>query len=255
MKTQNIDLMTAEIDAHRAADLLMQGSYYDPETGRGCFIGCLTHGNDTAVIADRFGVPEPLTRSLESIFECLPALEAAEFFTAIPRAIGRDGRDLTRVHWAFLADLLRHLPDTQARDVVADVIAGMDLLAAGKDWPGAAQAAQAARVWAERAWAVRAWAAEAAVTAHVAEAMAWAETAEAVRDATEAAYWVAMAAEAAAYWAQVRAEAVAAQAAAVAAQAAAGAAEAVEAAAAAARARAKETHRQRDAILRLIREA
>ena len=144
MKTQNIDLMTAEIDAHRAADLLVQGSYYDGSTGRGCFIGCLTHGNDTAVIADRFGVPEPLTRLLESIFERLPFDEAADFFSAIPRAIGEDGRDLTRVHWAFLADLLRHLPDTQARDVVADVIAGMDLLAAGKDWPGAAEAAETA---------------------------------------------------------------------------------------------------------------
>ena len=29
MKTQNIELMTAEIDKHRAADLLVQGSYYD----------------------------------------------------------------------------------------------------------------------------------------------------------------------------------------------------------------------------------
>ena len=143
MKTQNIQQMTAEIDQHRAADLLVQGTYFDEDTGRGCFIGCLAHGNDTAAIAERFGLPEPLTRLLESIFERLPALEVAEFFTAIPRAIGRDGRDLTRVQWAFLADLLRHLPDTQARGVVADVTAGMDLLAAGKDWPGAT-AAQAA---------------------------------------------------------------------------------------------------------------
>ena len=29
MKTQNIQQMTAEIDQHRAADLLVQGSYYD----------------------------------------------------------------------------------------------------------------------------------------------------------------------------------------------------------------------------------
>ena len=183
MKTRNIEQMTAEIDAHRAADLLVQGSYYDPNTGRGCFIGCLTHGNNTAVIADRFGVPEPLTRLLESIFERLPALEAAEFFTAIPRAIGRDGRDLTRVQWAFLADLLRHLPDTQARDVVAEVAAGMDLLAAGKDWPGtkaAVTAAQVAAAEAEEAeeaeakaayWAAKAayWAAKAAAEARAKE--------------------------------------------------------------------------------------
>ena len=201
MKTQNIQQMTAEIDAHRAADLLVQGSYYDGATGRGCFIGCLAH--DTAMIADRFGLPQPLTRLLEAIFERLPFDEAAEFFSAIPRAIGRDGRDLTRVHWAFLADLLRHLPDTQARGVAADVTAGIDLLAEGKDWPGAAEAA------------------EEAVTVY--------------RAAAEAAYWAAEAAEAkAAYWA---------------AKAAYWAAEAAE------EARVKETRRQRDAILRLIREA
>ena len=220
MKTQNIELMTAEIDAHRAADLLVQGSYYNPETGRGCFIGCLTHGNDTAVIADRFGVPEPLTRSLESIFERLPALEAAEFFSAIPRAIGKDGRDLTRVHWAFLADLLRHLPDTQARDVVADVTAGMDLLATGKDWPGARMKAVRARSAAE-------------MEATMAMAMAMVAAAQAAEAAQTA-----RAAEAA--------EAVA-EAAARAAQAGAAAAEM--------EARAEETRRQRDAILRLIREA
>ena len=145
MKTQNIELMTAEIDQHRAADLLVQGTYFDEDTGRGCFIGCLAHGNDTVVIADRFGLPEPLTRLLETIFERLPFDKAAEFFSAIPRAIGRDGKDLTRVHWAFLADMLRHLPDTEARDVVAEVAAGMDLLAAGQDWPEAAEAAKAAK--------------------------------------------------------------------------------------------------------------
>ena len=84
MKTQNIELMTAEIDQHRAADLLVQGTYFDEDTGQGCFIGCLAHGNDTVVIADRFGLPEPLTRLLEAIFERLPFDEAAEFFSAIP---------------------------------------------------------------------------------------------------------------------------------------------------------------------------
>ena len=196
MLTKNIALMTAEIDAHRAADRLVQGDYYDSSTGRGCFIGCLAHGNDTAVIADRFGVPEPLTRLLESIFESLPFDEAADFFSAIPRAIGADGRDLTRVHWAFLADLLRHLPDTDAQDVVADVIAGMDLLAAGQDWPGAAKAMEMARA------------------------------AEAAGRAAAAAVEVA--------WSVV---------------------EVAWSAAAAARAGAEETRRQRDAILRLIREA
>ena len=213
MKTQNIQQMTAEIDQHRAADLLVQGTYFDEDTGRGCFIGCLAHGNDTAAIAERFGLPEPLTRLLETIFECLPFDEASEFFSEIPRAIGEDGRDLTRVHWAFLADLLRHLPDTQARDVVAEVAAGMDLLAEGKDWPGTKAAVTAA---------------QAAVTA-----------AQAAEAEARAAYWTAKAA----YW-TAAAAVEAAKAAAV---------EAVEAAAV--EARVKETRRQRDVLLRLIREA
>ena len=211
MLTKNIALMTAEIDAHRAADRLVQGDYYDSSTGRGCFVGCLAHDNDTAVIADRFGVPEPLTRLMESIFESLPFDEAADFFAAIPRAIGRDGKDLTKAHWAFLADTLRHLPETDARDVVTDVIAGMDLLAAGQDWPGAAKAM-------EMAWS--------AVEARAAKARVAARAAEAAGRAAAAAVEVA--------WSVV---------------------EVAWSAAAAARAGAEETRRQRDAILRLIREA
>ncbi len=214
MLTKNIALMTAEIDAHRAADLLVQRKYYDPNTGRGCFIGCLAHDDDAAVIADRFGLPDVLTRLMESIFERLPFDEASEFFSEIPRAIGRDGRDLTRVQWAFLSDLLRHLPDTDARDVVADVTAGMDLLAAGKDWPGAEAEA------------------EAEAKAEVAE--------EAARAAVWAAYWAAKAE------AEAEAEAKA--------EAAAEVAEEVVRAAYWAAAKAKETRRQRDVILRLIRE-
>jgi Xaa-Pro aminopeptidase len=204
MLTKNIEQMTAEIDQHRAADLLVQGTYFDEDTGQGCFIGCLAHGNDAAMIAERFGLPAPLTRLLESIFEGLPFDEAADFFSEIPRAVGEDGRDLTRVHWAFLADLLRHLPDTDARDVVADVIVGMDLLASGKDWPEAEAAAEAAEAADVAYWAAR------------------------------AAYWAAQAAEAeVACWAVERAVMSAARVA----------------------AGVVETRRQRDAILRLIRDA
>ena len=225
MKTRNIELMTAEIDQHRAADLLVQGIYYYGATGQGCFIGCLAHDNDTAMIAERFGVPEPLTRLLEAIFERLPFDKAAEFFSAIPRAIGRDGKDLTRVHWAFLADMLRHLPDTEARDVVAEVAAGMDLLAAGQDWPEAAEAAKAAKAAGAAYWATEAAKARAAYWA--AEAAYWAAEAAKAGVEARAAYWVAEAAAEAAYWV----------------------------AEAAAEARAKETRRQRDVLLRLIQEA
>jgi hypothetical protein len=191
MLTKNIDAMTAKIDAHRAADLLVQGSYFNLATGKGCFIGCLAHGNNPTLLAEEYGIPVPLTRLLENVFERLPATEAAEFFSAIPRAIGRDKKDLSRVVWHFLAAELRALPPQppNIQAVIDPVIAGMDLLASGQTWPEAAAAARAARAAAARAAAraaaarAAAWAAEAARAA----AWAWAAAAEAAAAAAEAA--------------------------------------------------------------------
>ena len=85
-----------------------------------------------------------LFRSIaESIFEGLPADEAKDFFAAFPAAIGCDGRDLSLVHWLFLAAELRGLPPVTAdvQVVIDPVIVGMDLLASGQEWPEAAMAA------------------------------------------------------------------------------------------------------------------
>ena len=147
MLTKNMAEFSATIKAHAAADLILQGKYYEADTGRGCFIGCLAKANDVALIADKYGLPMPLTKLLEHVFERLDYNLAREFFAAIPDAIGGDGRDLSRVHWAFLADILRHLPQQsgEAQAATDTVIAGMDLLADGKDWPAEAAA------WAARA--------------------------------------------------------------------------------------------------------
>lgn len=89
----------------------------------------------------------PLAKRLN----CLPALDAAR------------GKDLSRVGWLFLSAMLREMPmpDAETKSVVDPVIAGMDRLARGEDWPeawleAAARAARAA-AWAE--WAVEARAA------------------------------------------------------------------------------------------------
>jgi hypothetical protein len=151
---------------------------------------------------------EPLARRLD----CLPALEAAH------------GKDLSRVGWMFLGAMLREVPveSERTRAVVDPVIAGMDRLAAGDDWPGAAAAADAA------------WAAAAAESA---EAAAW---------AAEAAAWAADAADAAAaYQAAARAATWAGRAAAAAAAGGAGAAEKAGLPYA----------RQREILVRLIEEA
>jgi hypothetical protein len=232
MLSINTDTLRAEVAAHIAADAVVQGRYW--KDGKGCFIGCLAHSRDATVLGDRFGLPLPLVRICEGIFEALPADEAKSFFAAVPDAVGVDGKDLSRVHWAFLAEELRALPEVppEVQAVIDPVIAGMDLLASGQKWPAAAYAARAA--------------ADAADAAYAAQAAYAADAAADAAHAARAAY-----ADAAAYAARAsHAAAAAADAAArAAARAAAYAADAARAAYAAVR------RRQRDTILRLIAAA
>jgi hypothetical protein len=185
--TINHAKMAAEVAKHIAADAVVQGEYWDGT--HGCFIGCLAHSSDASFLEREYGLPEPLVRICENIFEGLAPDEAKAFFAAIPDAVGRDGKDLSRVHWAFLASELRALPkvldDIQA--VIDPVIAGMDLLAAGGKW--SADAARAAARAAASASAAAAYAARAAARA----------AAYAAADAAYAAYAAAAAAYAASY--------------------------------------------------------
>ena len=220
MLTKNIDKLRQEVSAHVAADSIIQGSYQT------CFIGCLAGGNYPAKNEIVFGLPAMVQRIAETIFESLPAEEAKAFFAALPDAVGCNGKDLSRVGWQFLAVELRSLPrqSVEIQAVIDPVIAGMDLLAGGQEWPEAAAVAAADA------------AADAAAEA-AAEAVRWA-----VRWAAGwAAKWAAVAAaEAAAGWA-------------VRAARAAGWAAAGAAAGWAVRAAAR--LRQRDLLLRLIHEA
>jgi len=269
MLTINTDRLRGEIARHIEANAVRGGHYWDGHTG--CFIGCLAHSDDATVLTREYGLPEMLVRLCESVFERLPQSDRPIFFREVGEAVGEDGRDLTRVGWAFLADTLRHLPDTETREVVQPVIAGMDRLAVGQYWPDAAARAATARaaVAAARAaaWAARAATARAAVAA--ARAAAWA-VAEAAWAAAARAATAARAAEAPAWAAMAAAEAWAARAAraaraaeaeawvaraATAAEAPAWAARAARAAEAKAEARTRETQRQRAALLALIRDA
>lgn len=182
MLTQNTDELRRLVAEHVAADQVMQGNYWDGQ--RGCFIGCLNHSANPAGAADRFGLPIAVQKIAESIFEGLQSEDAVAFFAALPDAVATDGKDLGKVVWQFLATVLRELPP-QSADIKAAidlVIAGMDLLADGREWPAAAWAAYAARVAAADA---AAWAAAAAARA----ATAWAAADFAA--ATTAAAWAA----------------------------------------------------------------
>ena len=280
--TRNHAELTLKVASHIEADAVIQGGYWDGH--KGCFIGCLTHSSDPKPAQERFGLPEPLLRIAESIFERLPTDDAKGFFAELPKAVGRDGKDLSRVQWAFLAAELSALPNVPAdiQAVIDPVIGGMETLASGGDWSkDAAYAARAAdAAYAAHAAAAAARAAAAADAGHAAYSAAYAArdayAADAAADAADAAYAAAYAARAAAnaYAANAYAARAAANAAANAARAAANAANAADAANAAAYAAANAALaadfvyaadaayatdaaalRQKNTLLRLISEA
>jgi hypothetical protein len=167
MTTRNFDKLRREVAAHVAADTIVQGAYWDEATKSGCYIGCLARSNNPAVNEAEYGLPVMLQRIAESIFEALPADEAKTFFAALPDAVGRDGKDLTKVGWQFLAAELRLLPPqtTDNQAVIDPVVAGMDLLANGQDWPAARAAYDLAAATAAYAYADAAYHAASVATA------------------------------------------------------------------------------------------
>jgi hypothetical protein len=232
--TKNTDLLKQEVHEHITADVVVQGKYWSD--GKGCFIGCLTYSDDPTPAVERFGLTECILRIAEHIFESLPLEEAKQFFFDFPGAVATDGKDLSLIHWAFLGETLRNLPPQrpEIQAVIDPVIDGMDLLASGSVWEKGTRAAasDAARA-AASAWAARAVAGAATRAAYAASCAAG----DAAGNAGNAA------------WAVSDAAGVAARAA---------ASDGVWAATMAvdmAYCRAAETRRQRESLLRLIREA
>jgi hypothetical protein len=186
--TKNHAQLTAEVARHIAADSVAQGSY------KTCFIGCLARKrNDPQYIQDTYGIPVMLTRILEAIFDQLSAGKAVDFFASLPAAVGKDGKDLTRVPWQFLVEVLKKVQQQpqEIQAVIYPVISGLSLLVEGKEWnKDDARAAGAA------ANAVACWVADDA-----AEAAFWAadDTSESIRCA-DAAYCAADASGVPAKW-------------------------------------------------------
>lgn len=153
MLTKNFSQLKAEVQRHIAADSVAQGSYST------CFVGCLANqSDDPQYIESTYGIPRMVSRIAESIFEGLPEnTEASAFFAALPKAVGCDGKDLSRVPWQFLAkelNELKSLPtvEDEIQSMINTVIKGMNLLGEGKEWPeGDARAASDAA--SNTAWA------------------------------------------------------------------------------------------------------
>lgn len=142
--TKNFALLKKEIGRHVEEDRVVQVVYWTGESG--CFIGCLSHGEDTLVIEQTYGLPVMVQRIAESIFEGLPAKESVAFFAALPEVVACDGKDLSRVGWQFMAAELRSLPtqdDIQA--VIDPIIAGLHLLTNDTEWAKNVAASAVAR--------------------------------------------------------------------------------------------------------------
>ena len=93
----------------------------------------------------------PLTNIIESISNNRPEAEKRAFYAVINTVA--EGKDLSNTHWAFLGSELRALSvDIPKRlglpkyiqAVINSVIAGMDRLADGEEWPEANEVAKAA---------------------------------------------------------------------------------------------------------------
>ena len=99
------DQRIAQVRAHRLADQLVKGQYW--ENGKGCAVACILHSSDHWLAESELGIPVELFYLTDRIFESLPNGEAMmwpeRFLQAIP--VGVDLR-ATHVNKRFVLGML-----------------------------------------------------------------------------------------------------------------------------------------------------
>ena len=189
--------LVEEMRAHKAADRLAQGAYWDDD--KGCPVGCAMQSldpnvtpNDHARYAELVGAPEMLFRLEDCIFEGLPNALAMEWpvrFTIALRDSGADEEALRRACMRFLhTTVSRSLERYADAETRAACQPALDVVAASaKGQPISAEKAAAEAVRAATAEAERkaAWAAYVAVVSE-ASALAARAAVLAMRAAAEA---------------------------------------------------------------------
>ena len=73
--------------AHRAADQVIQGTGFEPASGRGCFVGCTLDNYNHSRFPVELGWPEWLARLADALFEGIPKEEAPQFGTDLLAAV------------------------------------------------------------------------------------------------------------------------------------------------------------------------
>ncbi len=199
------DAILAQLAAHRRADELVKGQYW--EGGKGCAVGCTIHSGNHMEYERRFGIPVMLARLEDRVFEGLPNEHAQMWPERFMGAIA-PGADLSLVGWKFLWWLLTdvevnpgiaHPTVAEAVKACADAIYPLTKgdpfdqsaawSAARAAWSAVWSAARSAARSAESAVWSAAWSAESAVwsvesAARSAESAAW----SAARSAESAAW-------------------------------------------------------------------
>ena len=97
------DIYLARVRAHRAADEIIHGTYW--EDGRGCAVGCTVHSSIHAAYETELGIPRILARLEDGIFEALDNGHAQAWPERFLAAI-TPGADLSMVWPRFTLWLL-----------------------------------------------------------------------------------------------------------------------------------------------------
>ena len=197
----------AEMAAHREADNLVKGVYW--EGGKGCAVGCLIHSGNHAEYEPRFGIPQALARLEDAIFESLPNADAMLWPERFLKA-AQPGADLSLVQWQFLEfvveDALSQKGAESVREACQPALAVVRAKARGEAvsarsaaWSAAsaesaASAASAARSATSAAWSAASAASAAWSAASAARSAAWSaasaeSAASAARSAARSAAW------------------------------------------------------------------
>jgi len=183
----------ARVRAHRAADEIVKGQYW--QEGKGCAVGCTIHSRQHDAYEKELGIPSELARLEDRIFEGLPNSKAKyfpeQFLEAIPVGVC-----LKNVGWKFCIFLLRENITRVAKleisndlknqitDAILQVLAVHETAIESGEWDeGAAYSARAVA----RAAAEASWVAAAAEAAYAASAAANAAADAAAVAATETA--------------------------------------------------------------------
>jgi hypothetical protein len=143
------DQRIAQVRAHRLADQLVHGQYW--QDGKGCAVGCTIHGDNHFAYESELGIPVELAYAEDHIFESLPNGNALmwpeRFLQAIPVGVDLRATHVNKRYvLALLTDekrgIMRFIKNDETRKRATEVV---DFLKQGISEPAPTAAPDALR--------------------------------------------------------------------------------------------------------------